>query len=1383
MKIQLLTVSKAKFFYSIILLFMSGYVFSQVTINYENFESGNFPFTQWNDGGIDCSLNSSSILTGIDSANLQDNSGIGSSMFTNNINLTPYASVSITFNYRTTGFNTGHDFFIEFSNNGGSTWISTPIARYIMGTHFNNNMTYTNITASINNGSTFVFTSNSRFRFRADAADNSDDFYIDEVTISGIPSGPVEPEINVTGNGSSIADGDLYPSTFNNTNFGSVNIGNTSTKIYTINNLGTKTLNISNITLSNTTDFQIVGVPYNATVNAGGNTSFSIRYTGRSGKHSSTVTIESDDSDEGTYDFIIRGSTKATSDTSLWSVTNITADMTLDNPYEITYGPDGKLWISERVGKKIVTIDPDTGGTKTTILDLTSVVYQTAGQDGLMGFDIHPDLYSDINTSNNFVYIAYTYNSSGRKLRISRYTYNAGTGQINSGSATTLIEGIDASNDHNSGRMKIGPDLKIYYTIGDQGANQFGNACNPIRAQDLPTSSSDYGAYKGKVLRLNLDGSIPLDNPTLSGVKSHVYTYGHRNTQGIIFGANGKLYASEHGAKVDDELNIISAGKNYGWPHIAGYYDDLAYGYCNWSSSTSCSSSGFTDHNCPASVIPLSEFNPVNASILLNFQPPIGTYDSTTNYDPSGDWLTWPTVAPSSIDIYEGGLIPDWGSSLLITTLKEGTIFRAKLNAIGDALVDITTDNKFEEFHSSNDRYRDTAMDPDGITFYAITDSSGTTSGPSGSSPVGGLDNPGVVMKFQYLGVTGTTYYVDADGDGFGDIADLGTEYPSDPGAGYSLTNDDCDDAQPLTYPGNTEVLYDGIDNDCNPLTLDTVDADGDGINSDTDCDDNQPLAYPGNTEILYDGIDNDCNPLTLDTVDTDNDGVNSDTDCDDNQPLAYPENTEILYDGIDNDCNPLTLDYEDTDGDGVSNPEDQCPGFDDTIDVDLDGIPDGCDTLIDSDNDGVADYEDVCLGFDDTVDTDADGIADGCDICAGFDDTVDVDADNIPDGCDSLIDSDNDGIADSEDLCPGFDDTVDADTDSIPDGCDPLIDSDNDGVADSEDLCPGFDDTVDVDADSIPDGCDSLIDSDNDGVADSEDLCPGFDDTVDLDGDGISTGCDPDDNNPCVPNANSPACVPPCRDVIVDSFEGNYGNWRDGGSDSALTTSYANSGRYSIQLSDNSGMASSMYTYPLNLSAANQVTFNFSFYATGFSNGEDFFLEISTNGGSSYSRVKTWIRGTNFNLNTRYNQSVIILNSSFSFSSNTVFRLRCDASSNSDNVYIDDVVITSCSSSQAAKNQTDKIAITTPEINNNETIKIYPNPASYELFIKREEFNSNYDVKMFTVTGLLVRNLDMNSETLRIDLNGLAEGLYLVRISNEKGKLIKSDRIIIKAN
>jgi len=123
--------------------------------------------------------------------------------------------------------------------------------------------------------------------------------------------------------------------------------------------------------------------------------------------------------------------------------------------------------------------------------------------------------------------------------------------------------------------------------------------------------------------------------------------------------------------------------------------------------------------------------------------------------------------------------------------------------------------------------------------------------------------------------------------------------------------------------------------------------------------------------------------------------------------------------------------------------------------------------------------------------DSDSDGVDDSLDQCPGYDDSIDVDDDGIPDDCDSLIDNDGDGVANSVDECEGHDDNIDVDQDGTPDGCDSLLDNDGDGVANSVDECEGYNDSVDVDQDSIPDGCDPLIDSDGDGVSDNDDQCP----------------------------------------------------------------------------------------------------------------------------------------------------------------------------------------------------------------------------------------------------------------------------------------------------
>ena len=155
--------------------------------------------------------------------------------------------------------------------------------------------------------------------------------------------------------------------------------------------------------------------------------------------------------------------------------------------------------------------------------------------------------------------------------------------------------------------------------------------------------------------------------------------------------------------------------------------------------------------------------------------------------------------------------------------------------------------------------------------------------------------------------------------------------------------------------------------------------------------------------------------------------------------------------------------------------------------------------------------------------DSDGDGVTDPMDICPFGSDEIDVDQDGTPDACDSLVDSDGDGVSDSSDACEGHDDAVDVDADGIPEPCDALVDSDGDGVADETDACEGYDDAVDADGDGHPEPCDTLVDSDGDGVADELDVCPDHDDLLDEDDDGVPNGCDetpidhPDENNTTV--------------------------------------------------------------------------------------------------------------------------------------------------------------------------------------------------------------------------------------------------------------------------
>jgi PQQ-dependent dehydrogenase (s-GDH family) len=427
----------------------------------------------------------------------------------------------------------------------------------------------------------------------------------------------------------------------------------------------------------------------------------------------------------------------------------------LSAPWEITWGPDSRLWITERVGKRVIRVDP-TSGAQTVALTVADA-YQAAGQDGVMGMALDPRLGQA--SGAEYVYLAYTYDADAdsaidRRAKLVRYTYDVGSESL--GSPVELIAGLPASNDHNSGRLAYGPDDRLYYTIGDQGKNQFDNMCLVIRAQDLPSQTEveqqDWSAYQGKVLRLELDGSIPADNPTIAGVRSHIYSYGHRNAQGIAFGPDGKLYADEQGPKTDDEINWIQPGKNYGWPQVAGYQDDKAYVYGNWSASSPepCTNLTFSDYGWPSSVPEQRESDWTSP----DFTPPLMTFytvDTGFNFmDPEcagNEFICWPTIAPSSLELYVAGNngLQTWGTSLLLTSLKEGSVFRVRLSASGETTVGAAT-----KLFKTTNRYRDLTIAPDNRTFYVVTDSDGSTSGPtSGSTQV--LDHPGAILEFRYV--------------------------------------------------------------------------------------------------------------------------------------------------------------------------------------------------------------------------------------------------------------------------------------------------------------------------------------------------------------------------------------------------------------------------------------------------------------------------------------------------------------------------------------------------------------------------------------------------------------------------------------------------------
>lgn len=192
----------------------------------------------------------------------------------------------------------------------------------------------------------------------------------------------------------------------------------------------------------------------------------------------------------------------------------------LHNPYEIVRGPDGALWVTEKSGKKVTRVDPESGA-KSTLLSLPEAVHSEGGQDGVLGLAVERRESGEV-----YAYISYSYDIDSTpavqaRTKIERYTYDPERQRLHSPKA--VIAGMPSGNDHQSARLRLGPDGKLYYTIDDQGVNQFGNTCRPSYAMRLPTAHEvegrDWIAYQGKTLRLNTDGSVPSDPTSTSRIR------------------------------------------------------------------------------------------------------------------------------------------------------------------------------------------------------------------------------------------------------------------------------------------------------------------------------------------------------------------------------------------------------------------------------------------------------------------------------------------------------------------------------------------------------------------------------------------------------------------------------------------------------------------------------------------------------------------------------------------------------------------------------------------------------------------------------------------------------------------------------------------------
>ena len=298
-------------------------------------------------------------------------------------------------------------------------------------------------------------------------------------------------------------------------------------------------------------------------------------------------------------------------------------------PWEILWGPDNYIWMTEK-GGRISRVNPANGAV-TSVYNIPDV--QANGEGGLLGMVLHPSF-----STNPFLYVVYNYNNNGYKEKLVRFTYN-GTTITN---PTVLIDNIAAASIHNGSRLLI-VDSKIFISTGD-AANQ-----------SLPQNTN---SINGKILRLNLDGSIPSDNPLPN---NPVWSWGHRNAQGLVL-VDGKIFNSEHGPDSDDEINLIEKGRNYGWPNVKGL--------CDGSDEQSF---------CTAN----------------NIRQPLKVWT--------------PTIAVCGMDFYNAETIPQWKNSLLVTTLKNSRLYQLKLNADKTEIIET---NEF--LNNKYGRMRDVCISPEG---------------------------------------------------------------------------------------------------------------------------------------------------------------------------------------------------------------------------------------------------------------------------------------------------------------------------------------------------------------------------------------------------------------------------------------------------------------------------------------------------------------------------------------------------------------------------------------------------------------------------------------------------------------------------------------------
>ncbi len=509
----------------------------------------------------------------------------------------------------------------------------------------------------------------------------------------------------------------------------------------------------------------------------------------------------------------------------IFSRTVLSPATVLNYPWEITYGRDNYLWITESKGYRVQRMDPNTG-VKTLVLDISQnstflpaadrPLYNcqfsngAGAQGGLAGLVLHPNFMDGTANERNWVYISYIYSSNGGSSpsgifftnKIVRFTYSGGV----LGSPVAVATSLPGSSDHNSQRLIIAPTVPngpkyLFYASGDMGSGQFGNRTRPMNSQVASN-------LEGKILRYNLDtvGGIPWI-PANNPFSNAVWSIGMRNNQGFAYDtALHILYGSSHGAYSDDEINIIDSFKNYGHPLVIGYADGNYNADTTVASTRVSAGAPFTDASgvstCPPISNETNRMNTINLNAATSgaYRGPLFSAYATSRATIQSTWTTnpgnggWLSEGWSGLDLYQNNMIPGWNKSLVAAGLKWGRLIRLRLGTTGRTtmpsnLDSANTSDTVTYFQSTN-RYRDLTFAPNGKDIFLVMDNSSATSGPGVGNPTVPAC-PGCVLKYSFLG------YNDAAG-----LSTIPKSTPVSDGAGT------CNQGTSITIDGSNNFLW-----------------------------------------------------------------------------------------------------------------------------------------------------------------------------------------------------------------------------------------------------------------------------------------------------------------------------------------------------------------------------------------------------------------------------------------------------------------------------------------------------------------------------------------------------------------------------------------------